>query len=232
MVSDAVTVGTVLDSQSRTAAAQTGLAEDFSQFLNLLTVQLQNQDPLDPMDTAEFTSQLVAFTGVEQQINANQKLDNLISLNLSSSMGSSLGYVGMDISYVSSEFNYQPGTGSELTYALSGNAVEAKIRVLDEGGDVVFEADAEKSAGSHTFTWDGTLDGGGTAEAGTYEVRIDALDIDDNPVTATTVVKGRVDGIETQNGLLFAIVGERAVSLGNILNASVPEEAPEPEPEA
>lgn len=75
------------------------LAEDFDQFLNLLTTQLQNQDPLNPMDSNEFTNQIVQFSQVEQAINTNQKLDSLVSLQLASISGAALNYVGMDISY-------------------------------------------------------------------------------------------------------------------------------------
>ena len=66
------------DASSITSGAS--LAETFDTLLTLLTTQLQYQDPLDPMDTNEFTSQLVEFTGVEQAISTNKKLDQLISL--------------------------------------------------------------------------------------------------------------------------------------------------------
>lgn len=225
MVSD-VTVGTALDQQSKTAQASTKLADDFSQFLNLLTVQLQNQDPLSPMDTTEFTNQLVAFSGVEQQINTNQKLDDLVALQLGNTLGSALTYVGMDVSYVSSELSFDGETPVKINYALDTPAVESKLRVFDESGEVVFEAEANKSLGNNEFLWDGTLKNGGMAEPGTYEVKIDALDIDGNPISSTTVVTGNVRGVETQNGLVFLLVGERAVSVGNILNASQPKEKP------
>lgn len=224
MVSD-VTIGGALQQQSNTSAASTGLAEDFSQFLTLLTVQLQNQDPLSPMETTEFTNQLVAFTGVEQQINTNQKLDSLVSLGLGNTVGQSLGYVGLDASYISSEFYYQgEGDQSDIQYTINGQAVEATIRVIDERGDIVYEEVAGTNTGSQEFIWDGTLSGGGTAEAGTYQVRIDALDIDDNAVNTTTVVNGRVRGVENQNGLIFLLIGERAVSQGNILSISGPQD--------
>lgn len=221
MVSD-VTVGTALDAQSQTNAASAQLSEDFSDFLNLLTVQLQNQDPLDPMDTSEFTNQIVAFTGVEQQINTNQKLDDLVALELSSSLGSALSYVGLDISYVSGEFYYDGTNPASMQYALNGEAVDATVRVVDAQGEVVYEEDGSTAAGNQDFTWDGTDSNGQPLPEGTYEIRIDALDIDDEPVIATTVVTGRVRGVETQNGLLFALVGDRAVSLANILNANEP----------
>lgn len=228
MVSD-VGISTALDQQSQTNAASSQLAEDFSQFLNLLTVQLQNQDPLSPMDTTEFTNQLVAFTGVEQQINTNQKLDSLVALQLGNVMGSALGYVGLEASYVSSEFFSDGENPSTINYALNGTAVEATIRILDESGSQVFEAQAEKSAGSHEFIWDGLDSFGNPVEPGTYEVRIDALDSNDAAVTATTVVEGTVRGVETQNGSIFLLIGERAVSVGNILSVNEPEAAADDE---
>lgn len=230
MVSD-VTIGTAIDQQSKTARATTSLAEDFSQFLQLLTIQLQNQDPLAPMDATQFTNQLVAFTSVEQQINTNQKLDSLVSLQLANAMGSALGYVGMDIKYVSSELNFDGDTPVNISYAFNGEPVQAKIRVYDESGKVVYEKDAEKSPGKHDFTWDGTLTAGGTAKPGTYTVKIDALDADDKGVTSTTVVSGRVRGVETQGGLIFLLIGDRAVSLGNVLNVSIPPATPPAEEE-
>lgn len=230
MVSE-VTIGSALEQQSQTTAASTSLAEDFSQFLTLLTVQLQNQDPLDPMDTSEFTNQIVAFTGVEQQINTNQKLDDLVALQLSSSLSSALSYVGLDISYIGNEFNYDGTLPAKINYAMDGSAIDAKVRVLNEQGDILYEEQAKTSAGNNEFVWDGTDKNGNPLPAGTYQVRIDALDANDQPVVSTTVVSGRVRGVETQNGLTFALVGERAIALGNILNASQPDEAPPPEEE-
>jgi len=222
MVSD-VTINSALQNQADTQAASTSLATDFSQFLQLLTIQLQNQDPLSPMETNEFTNQLVAFTGVEQQINSNQKLDDLIALQLGNTLGSALGYVGLDISYVSSEFSFNGTQPNTIRYSLNDQAVSSTLRILDESGNIVFETSAATAVGQNEFVWNGELSTGGTAEPGTYRIQIDALDSDDNGVTSTAVVSGTVTGVETQNGSVFAIVGERAVSLGSILSVNQPE---------
>ena len=141
----------------------------FSDFLNLLTVQLQNQDPLSPMDSTEFTNQLVQFSAVEQQINANQKLDNLVALQLSNSLSSSQSFVGNDISYVSSEL-YFDGSPSELRYSLPRAAQNATLRIFNEDGGLIYEEAVSGQPGAHTFSWDGRQLGGGVAPDGTYEV--------------------------------------------------------------
>lgn len=215
-------VSNILTQQDKTSNASSQLAKDFTQFLTLLTTQLQNQDPLSPMDTTEFTNQLVAFSGVEQQINTNQKLDNLLAFSSNNAMGSALNYVGMDVSYISSEFNYEGAGTSKINYAFEGAPITAKIRIYDEDGILVRESDIDKNVGNNTFEWDGKDKNGATAPAGTYSIKIDALDVEDKPVAYTTVVTGTARGVETQNGTLFLLVGDRAVSIANVLNASQP----------
>jgi len=121
MTSD-ITIDSVLYQQQQTTNTVASLADDFTQFLNLLTTQLQNQDPLNPMDSSEFTNQLVQFSQVEQQINTNKKMDSLVQLQLANFFGSSLGYVGLDIHYVSSEFNFDGANPVEISYALDAAA--------------------------------------------------------------------------------------------------------------
>ncbi|MBX2833878.1 MAG: hypothetical protein KTR28_02795 [Micavibrio sp.] len=220
MVAD-VSISSALNQQQKTAAAEGKLAEDFSQFLNLLTVQLQNQDPLSPMDTTEFTNQLVAFTGVEQQINTNQKLDSLVALNLGTAYSNSQNYVGQEISYLSSEFDY--GGGSKmLRYSLEGEAAFSKINIIDESGNLVYSTNASRNPGAHEFVWNGETNAGPPAAQGTYEIKIEALDANDNPVPSSTVVSGLVRGTESQNGTIFLLVGDRAVPMGSVLNTSTP----------
>lgn len=218
MVSD-VNITGALQQQANTQASKDKLADDFSQFLTLLTVQLQNQDPLSPMDTTEFTNQLVAFTGVEQQINTNQKLDSLVAMQLGTAFSQAQNYVGKDISYVSSEFAYT-GETARMRYSLPQAAAYSKVNILNEFGDVVYTAEAAKSAGAHEFVWNGETNNGQPAAPGTYEIVVDALDANEEPIKTTSVVSGRVDGVETQDGSIYLLVGERAVSLGNVLNTS------------
>ncbi len=219
-----VNISTAINQQQKTTLTDQKLAQDFDQFLSLLTTQLQNQDPLNPMDSTEFTNQIVQFSQVEQQINTNQKLDSLVQLQLSNAFGASLGYVGMDVKYVSGEFNYDGENPVELTYALDTSAISARIHIVDESGATVYSQEVERDSGAHDFVWDGTTTGGAPLPEGTYQVRIDAFDIEDEEINVSTVVKGNVSGVETQGGAIYLIVGERAVPLSNIINAQLPEE--------
>ena len=210
-------------SQKAAGTQQAGLklAEDFTQFLTLLTTQLQNQDPLNPMDSTEFTNQLVQFTQVEQSINTNQKLDNLVQMQLGGMAGMALGYVGMDITYPSAELNYE-GEKTKITYSLAEDAAEAKINIRDANGTLVHSALVSTETGTKHYEWDGTMNGGGTAEPGTYSFSIDAVNGEDKAITVSTAVTGRVRGVETQDGIPYLLVGERAVPVGNVINAVVP----------
>ncbi len=219
MASD-VTINNALNFAENTANSSAQLAGDFDDFLVLLTTQLQNQDPLDPASSSEFTSQLVQFAGVEQSINTNQKLDALVSLSLGSSFSSALNYVGKDISYISSEGHFNGTDPVKIAYAINGDSVDTTINIFDEDGTLIYSEDV--SGGATEFTWDGKDDNGIVQPEGTYEIRVDALDGQNSALTVTTVVTGHVSGIETQNGSTFLLVGSRAVSLGNIINVVEP----------
>ncbi len=219
MASD-VTINNALDFAQTTSNSAAQLASDFDDFLVLLTTQLQNQDPLSPMDSTEFTNQLVAFAGVEQQINANAKLDSLVSLNLGSSFSASLNYIGKDISYLSSEGYFDGSNPIKINYSIDGEAVETKVNIFNEDGNLVLSQEVSSSPDNTEFIWDGKDENGISQPIGTYEIRVDALDGANNSLTTTTVITGKVNGIETQNGSTFLLVGERAVSLGSVIKVN------------
>ena len=223
MASD-VTINNALDFSQKTANASAQLAEDFDQFLVLLTTQLQNQDPLDPASSTEFTNQLVAFAGVEQQINANQRLESLVALNLGTAFSSALNYVGKDVSYLSSESYFDGQTPVDISYSIDGVSVDTTINIFSEDGTLIRTQKVSDDDNLENFTWDGKDKNGVIQPAGTYEIRVDAIDGQNTPLTTTTVVNGHVSGVETQNGTTFLLVGERAVSVGNIINVKESQE--------
>lgn len=229
MTSD-VTLSNAGYNAQKTAVAGTKLAEDFTQFLTLLTTQLQNQDPLNPMDSTEFTNQLVQFTQVEQAINTNQKLDHLVQMQLSSMTNMALGYVGLDITYPSVELSFDGETPSKITYSLAEEAREAYINIRDENGTLVFNGPVPRDVGTKFYEWDGRTTDGSIAKEGTYSFTIDAVNSADKPIQASTAVNGKVRGVETQNGVPYLLVGDRAVPVGNVINAVIAKTAAAADP--
>jgi flagellar basal-body rod modification protein FlgD len=216
------TISGITADASRTNASSATLATDFSDFLTLLTTQLQNQDPLDPMDSTEFTNQLVQFSQVEQQINTNQKLDAMVSLQLSSSISAALGYVGLDASYVSNDVYFDGTNDMKISYSMAETAVKTTVNIYDADGKKVYSESVDGNVGINEFTWDGKDEFGTTLPQGTYNIKIDALNAEDQAVLSTVVVQGNIRGIETQDGEILLLVGDRAVPISNVLNASVP----------
>lgn len=200
------------------------LAQDFDDFLVLLTTQLQNQDPLSPMESTEFTNQLVQFSQVEQQINMNSKLNQMLSLQLAGTANVALGYVGLDVSYVGDLFYHKDAQVHEMHYSLAEDSVGTTIYIRDaETGDVVRTMQGESTAGNHKIDWDGLDDDGAPVAAGNYRITVDALDANDDNIDTSTLVTGRVTGIESVNGVIQLLLeGEGIVPVSSIINAKEP----------
>src|ERR1700744_3231041 len=106
------------NSTSNVAGAQQ-LAGNFNTFLTLLTTQLQNQDPLSPLDTNQFTQQLVEFSSVEQQINMNSNLQTLISLQQTSAATQAMQFLGSNVTINSSAGTLSNATGQSATWGIN-----------------------------------------------------------------------------------------------------------------
>lgn len=205
-----------VDANNSSLTNGTSLAETFDTFLTLLTTQLQYQDPLDPMDTNEFTSQLVEFTGVEQAIATNDKLEELISLQSSSQLNDAVGYIGKTVSADSIILMLQGGE-STITYSLGANAAQTSILVIDELGNTVRTLSGENAAGDHEIVWDGKDEDGDTLEDGLYGFLVTSIDADDNPVPLVQGTAGQVTGVKQVNGDVILEIGELELQLNEIL---------------
>src|ERR1035437_5553347 len=124
-------------SAQTTQVGQQELSSNFSQFLKLLTTQMQNQDPMNPMDSSQFTQQLVEYSQVEQQLNTNTKLDNLTTLSMNSTLSLALGYVGKDITYTSADMNFDGATPVSISYNLPTTATTSIANIIDSTGNTI-----------------------------------------------------------------------------------------------
>lgn len=185
-----LSLGGVGGIEDKTTTARNSLNQTYSQFLTLLTTQLKNQDPLNPMDSKDFTNQLISLAQTEQAISQSAKLDELIKLNQASAINSSLlGYIGMGVDYDGSQFAYSGGQSIQFSYNLAGDAAESKMNVYNDKDELVWSGDAEKTAGDHTMVWSGVDSNGKRVAAGSYRVEFVAKDADAATVATTTPVE-------------------------------------------
>lgn len=193
------------------------LADDFSDFLTLLTTQLQNQDPLDPMDSGEFTNQLVAFTGVEQQIRTNQNLEQLNALTQLNNIGNIAGYIGYD-ALIEAPFGDHTTDGIQWQYSQGKTANETTLQVLDEDDNLVYEASGENGIGLHEFNWDGKDNNGNVVAAGNYQLKITAEDAEGKALTAGIAVQETITSVNTASGVPTFKVGPNTVPQTDIIS--------------
>jgi flagellar basal-body rod modification protein FlgD len=181
------------------SAGTLSFTQNFNTFLTLLTTQLQNQDPLSPMDSNTFTQQLVAFSGVEQQIDTNNNLQNLIQLQTANETISATPLIGQNIEYGASTAPLENGQASFL-YTLPSTAATTALVVENSNGNVVFSTTGGTSTGSHSFAWNGDNANGQQMPAGNYTLNVIATDANKNPITATVQSIGTVSSVSISSG--------------------------------
>jgi len=183
------------------------IAGNFNTFLQLLTTQLKNQNPLDPLDTNQFTQQLVAFAQVEQQLKSNDQLSTLVSLQQTAQATSALGLVGATV-----VVNGQTGQLANGTATWTLNASKpttATISIADSTGQTAYTGKFGVDAGAQNFTWDGHGNDGKVWPAGNYTLTATGVDANGQPSTISTQVEAPVDSVDlSQNPPLLSINGQ------------------------
>jgi flagellar basal-body rod modification protein FlgD len=187
-------------SGANAAASAATLSGNFDTFLSILTSQIQNQDPLEPMDSSQFTEQLVQFSGVEQQIRVNAQLETLIA-NSNANTGAMLsGYLGQQVEIDSAGAAF---TGEKITwqYELPEDAKSVTVTVTNAAGKVLYSKAGEKAAGTHAFEWNGELFDGKTATKGEpYWISVVAEDANSKAITPTHSLLTTVTGVDLTYG--------------------------------
>jgi flagellar basal-body rod modification protein FlgD len=193
---------------SANALASQQIAGNFQSFLQLLTTQLQNQNPLDPLDTNQFTQQLVEFAGVQQQLNTNDSLATLVSLQQATQSSEALSYVGKTATVSG---NTATMSNSQAVWALSvPTASNVDISIASSTGQTVYTGTYNVSAGNNQpFEWNGMGSDGTQYPDGNYTLSATAKDSGGNTVAVTTSVGGVVSSVNlTQSPPLLTIGGQ------------------------
>jgi flagellar basal-body rod modification protein FlgD len=206
-VSPISTTGTTGASSVSGALDNTEIASNFTTFLKLLTTQLQNQDPLSPLDTNQFTQQLVEFAQVEQQMKSNDQLTSLVSLEKSAVASTALAYVGATVVVDGSTAQLANGTANWNLNVTKPST--ATITIKDSTGQNAFTGSVAVNPGTQAFTWNGRGNDGRLWPDGSYTLTATAVDANNQSVAISTEVQATVDSVDlTQDPPQLSINGQ------------------------
>ena len=220
-MSDITGITGVSDSSALSyAQAATAGSDQLDQqtFLNLLTTQMQNQDPLDPMSNEEFVAQLATFSSLEQLMMANGALESVYYGIASLNNAAMAGLVGTDVVALGNGISYSGEGDVALNYDAQGDVANATVEITDSEGNVVWSGDiGALEDGEGSWTWDGTDFDGGQVEAGEYTFSITGEDTDGNDVEVTELIVGTIDEMDYSSGNPQPSVNGVTVDLADIL---------------
>ena len=175
------------------------VSEDYTMFLKLLTTQMQNQDPLSPMDTAQYTQQLVQYSQVEQSVQQSQTLKEILSSLTAQDMAQTASFIGREVQFDSSVSGLSGAAPAQWAFTADRPVGSLLATVTDSSGTVV-DVRTIDPATSGRFSWDGKLASGGQAPAGSYTLSIAAQDLSGASVPVTVNSVGVVKQVTTVGG--------------------------------
>jgi len=196
------------------------IANNYTSFLQLLTTQLQNQDPLSPMDTDQFTQQITEMTGVQQQLLSNQLLQTLVNQS-QGGVTNAVGLIGKTATGSGSQALLENDTAS-FSYSLPTAAAKVTGTVTDSTGTVVWSGQLSGvGAGAQSFTWNGENASGVEQTNGNlYNLALSATNAAGQAITPTTTVTGTVSAVQQTNGQTMVTIGSSQVPLSSVTGVS------------
>jgi flagellar basal-body rod modification protein FlgD len=201
------------------ASALNQLSGNFSTFLTLLTTQLKNQDPTSPMDSNQFTQQLVEYSQVEQQINTNTNLQTLITQGTTNASAITTGYLGKNVSVTNGNASLSGGAAT-WTYNLGTASATTQLTVTNSSGQTVYTGAGNTTAGNNTFNWNGQDNNGNQLSDGTYKLTVTATDSSGGTVTTSVASAGTVSQIDLTGSSPMLVIGNMEVSPSNVAAVS------------
>lgn len=197
----------------------TGMNKD--DFLKLFVTQLKNQDPLNPQSGTEFIGQLAQLTQVEQAYNTNTNLQNMLNQSSNNATLAAVSLIGKQVEAPGSQVNLQSGTPAAINFNLAQDAAEVTVSVQDANGTVVKTlAAGGKGAGAGSVIWDGTNNAGTQAAPGAYSFSINAKTSGGSSVASTSVIRGKVDGLDMSGANPVLSLGNVKLNLTDVTSVS------------
>jgi flagellar basal-body rod modification protein FlgD len=186
-------------------------------FLTLLLAELENQDPTNPISSAELTSQLATLSQVEQSIKTNEYLAAMTDYMSSTNNAGAVSCIGKTVTADKSDITVSSGVSESLAFTLAEDADQTTITIRNEDGNTVKTISCENlSSGNNTVTWDGTDSNGKSVADGTYSFSVAATDSDGNSVTAATTITAQVTGVSYNNGVTYLVTDSGKIAYGDV----------------
>ena len=200
--------------KSTTGIDKNTIAGNFQTFLTLLTTQLKNQNPLDPLDTNQFTQQLVQFAQVEQQLKQNDQLATLVAIEKAAQSTSALAFVG---STVTVDGQTAALTNSQATWSFTvPKPMSATVTIKSATGQTAYSSSYTMNAGAQNFVWDGRDAKGGKWPDGNYTISITGTDASGQAVSIPSEVEGVVDSVDLTKTPPLLAIGTQTFTLDKI----------------
>ncbi|MCD0420293.1 flagellar biosynthesis protein FlgD [Rubrivivax sp. JA1024] len=203
------------DSAKSKTSSTPGIADNFQTFLTLLTTQLKNQNPMDPLDTNQFTQQLVQFAGIEQQLKSNESLSSLVQLQTTAQATQAMNLVGANAIVDGSKTQL---VKSKATWSLSTDKpVSAQVAIESDTGQTVYSGKFTINAGKdQAFAWDGRGNDGTQWPDGNYKLSIVATDASGKTATVSTQIQGTIDAVDLSQTPPKLSIGSQTFTLDQI----------------
>jgi len=190
-------------------------------FLTLLVTQLQNQDPLNPLESQDFTAQMAQFSSLEQLFDVNESLATIHETIAASEKENALDYVGMEVKAAGNTLYKDADNMDQGSYYIENDA-DVVISIFNADGAEIRRIEVGyQDKGEHDLAWDGRDENGNVMEDGIYTYGISAHDQAGSDVYSTTYSKGKVTGVSSQYGQTYLIIGERLLEPESVLEASL-----------
>jgi flagellar basal-body rod modification protein FlgD len=208
---------------SQMSSSRTTIADNFDTFLNILTTQLKNQNPMDPLDTNQFTAQLVQFTAVEQQLKTNEFLETLMLAGQNTAKSDAVSYIGKEVTSSGKTGELTDSSAVFWAYSAEANAANATITIKDSSGQVVYNKTGPLSSGPGTFRWDGKGSDGNMKPNGVYTIDIQGKDANGKTVKISTASVGVVTAVDFTGDVPILTVGSRQVAITDVTDVRIPD---------
>ncbi|MEC8067376.1 MAG: flagellar hook capping FlgD N-terminal domain-containing protein [Pseudomonadota bacterium] len=192
---------------------------NFENFLKLLVTELENQDPLNPMDNKEMTAQLAQFSSLEQNIEQNEHLAKIAGQTDYSQQTVALSYIGKEALIPGSDVINDIGSAeATLNYVVPSAVTNVSVEIINSKGEVVRNMEGDIFIGRNSVKWDGTDDAGNPVESGFYSFRASGVDPSGDSVPITEYAYGHVYSVEgTGENMMFTSADGRNFVMDDIL---------------